>query len=60
MKTNKEKMRKITINLAAVAAFLHCSCITGLSKQQLRYSKNGAGRYHYHTGRFRYYGIEIQ
>ena len=53
-------MRKITINLAAVAAFLHCSCITGLSKQQLRYSKNGAGRYHYHTGRFRYYGIEIQ
>lgn len=54
-------MRKITINLAAVAAFcIVVGCITGLSKQQLRYSKNGAGRYHYHTGRFRYYGIEIQ
>lgn len=52
-------MRKITINLLLWQP-LHCSCITGLSKQQLRYSKNGAGRYHYHTGRFRYYGIEIQ
>lgn len=53
-------MRKITINLAAVAAFCIVVASPALVRQQLRYSKNGAGRYHYHTGRFRYYGIEIQ
>ena len=50
-------MRKITINLAAVAAF----CIVVASPALVSSScANGAGRYHYHTGRFRYYGIEIQ
>lgn len=53
-------MRKITINLAAVAAFCIVVASPALVSSRLRYSKNGAGRYHYHTGRIRYYGIEIQ
>lgn len=51
-------MRKITINLAAVAAFcivvaspalVSSSCATPKTEQEDT-----------HTGRFRYYGIEIQ
>ena len=60
MKTNKEKMRKITINLAAVAAFCIVVASPALVSSSCATPKNGAGRYHYHTGRFRYYGIEIQ
>lgn len=53
-------MRKITINLAAVAAFCIVVASPALVSSSCATPKTEQEDTTYHTGRFRYYGIEIQ